>query len=197
MSNNTNDFRELAKKLLDQQNTDHETLVKSRIVPLLLGPYDSASLSKMEEVKAALKEAGFTNCVKLEDIPTEASFAGKLDLKFSHAIHSFRKGGYFTIPLFYFPKEDEKRLGHHAELVEIALNIDLLILLSSGLFYQEEVNLLHHKRMFLHQTSVSCLEEYKKEAIKHVSKFFPILEKKMMSSRQEANMKPSFKKKFI
>lgn len=176
---NVPNFRERAEEILDQQTVDHEKKVKLRMIPLLLGPYDPNSLSEMEDVKTTLKEAGYNNSIMLRDIQTKAAFEGKLDLKFSHTINSFQDSDYFVIPLFYFPKQNEIRMGHHAELVETSLNADLLILLSSGLFYQEEANMIHHKRMFLHQTPVGCFDEYKEAAIKHVTKFFPLLEKKM------------------
>lgn len=185
---NTN-FRELAKKLLEQQNNNHEALVKSRIVPLLLGPYDPTSISEMEEVKNILIEAGYSSSIKLQDIPTETNFDGKLDLKFSHTIDSLQGDGFFVIPLFYFPKREEgKRMGHHAELVETTLRGDYVPLLSAGLFYQEEVSMVHHRRVFLHQACVNNFEHYKSEVIKHVNKFFPIIEKKMMHSTPEKSI---------
>lgn len=188
MSKNINDFRELAKKLLDEKNADHETRVKSRMVPLLLGPYDPVSNAEMEEVKNALIEAGYVSSIKLQDIQTENNFQGKLDLKLSHTIDSLQEEDYFIIPVFYFPKREEgKRLGHHAEFIETTLR-DYTLILSAGLFYHQGTVITHHQRVFLHQTCVNNLKEYKKGTINHINRLFPIVEKKMMASRPEKSI---------
>ncbi|MEK6809835.1 MAG: hypothetical protein AABY40_04115 [Nanoarchaeota archaeon] len=198
MGNGINDFRELAKKLLDQQTTDHETLVKSRIVPLLLGPYDLISIAEMEEVKNALIEMGYSSSIKVQDIQTKANFDGKLDLKFSFLINSLQTHDYFVIPIFYFPKREEgKRMGHHAEFIETTLK-DYTLILAAGLFYEEKATITHHQRVFLYQTCIKSLEDYKKGALNHINKFFPIIEKKMMHSTQEKSIyteKKSYKEK--
>jgi len=185
MGNSITNFRGLAKKLLDEKNADHETRVKSKMVPLLLGPYDFLSISEMEEVKNALIKIGYVNSIKLQDIQTETNFQEKLDLKFSHMIDSLQEDGHFIIPVFYFPRREEgKRMGHHAELIETTLK-DYTLILSAGLFYHKGAVITHHHRVFLHRTCVNDLDHYKGETINHVNKFFPILEKKMMPSRQE------------
>ena len=190
MSDSLPDFIKIAKALplkIDSKNFDHKKYAKTKIIPLLLGPYDKRSLKQMQKVKDLLISNGYENATLLCDLKTESTFEDELDAKYIHALNVSKEEGFFLIPLFYFPnrRQQKYKLGHHSELIHLSLTKDRQLILSTGIFFHENTEISHHKRVFPNRFLIKAPKDYEKSVLKHIEKLCPMIEMEMMTSEEQ------------